>query len=114
MRRHCGANAENTKRSSSGRAWPIAGAIVTHPKPLILVVDDDAQVRRLVRSILRSDTFRLIEVATGLEGLGQAKACQPDVVLVDLALPDMDGVEVIRELRKWLGAPILVISGLAD
>jgi two-component system KDP operon response regulator KdpE len=86
---------------------------VTLSKTVVLVVDSDAQARKLVRVILRPDGFRLVEAATGRDALGQAKSYRPDVILVDRALPDMDGVEVIGELRKWFGAPILVISDMA-
>jgi two-component system KDP operon response regulator KdpE len=87
---------------------------MTLARSLVLVIDDDASMRKLVRRILRADAFRLIESATGLEGLGRASAERPEVILVDRVLPDMDGVEVIEELRKRSSAPIVVISSLAQ
>jgi two-component system KDP operon response regulator KdpE len=83
------------------------------PKPLVLVTDDDTQVRRLIRVILGSAAFRLIEANTGREALREARTHGPDVILLDLALRDMPGVSVIRRLRQWYAEPILVISASA-
>lgn len=79
-------------------------------KPLVLVVDDEPQMRRFVRLALSSRGYRIIEAATGNEGLRQATAYTPDVVLLDLGLPDMDGIEIVKLLREWSAMPIIVIS----
>jgi two-component system, OmpR family, KDP operon response regulator KdpE len=83
---------------------------MTLPKPLVLVADDDPQVRKLIRVILRSGPFRLIEASTGREALRQARTRRPDVILLDLALPDIQGISLIRQLRQWFAEPILVLS----
>jgi two-component system KDP operon response regulator KdpE len=79
-------------------------------KPLVLVIDDEPQMRRFVRLALSSRGYRIIESATGNEGLQQATAYTPDVVLLDLGLPDIDGIEIVKMLRGWSTMPILVIS----
>src|SRR5262245_8355041 len=76
----------------------------------ILVVDDEPQIRRAVRNALSGLAERVIEAATGSEGIDAAAAERPTLVVLDLNLPDMDGVRVCRELRKWSTAPILVLS----
>jgi len=76
----------------------------------VLVVDDEEQIRRALRSILRTRGYRVTEAATGEAALVAAIDDPPDLVILDLMLPDMDGIEVCRELRTWLAAPILVLS----
>ncbi len=83
---------------------------MSEPKPTILVIDDEPQMRKLVRLTLSSHDYRVVEAATGAEGLLQASAHTPDLVLLDLGLPDMDGLEVARRLREWSAVPILVLS----
>lgn len=78
--------------------------------PLLLLVEDDPQVRRFLRTSLPPQGYQLIEAETGREGVALAAQYLPDVVLLDLGLPDMDGVEVIGQLRAWSTVPILVIS----
>ncbi|HET9299353.1 MAG TPA: response regulator [Candidatus Polarisedimenticolaceae bacterium] len=80
------------------------------PEPLVLVVDDEPQLRRFLRASLPAQGYRLIEAATGEEALREAAARAPDLVLLDLGLPDLDGVEVTRRLREWSAAPILVLT----
>jgi two-component system KDP operon response regulator KdpE len=79
-------------------------------KPLVLVIEDEPQMARFVRLALSSRGYRVIESATGNEGLQQATAYTPDVVLLDLGLPDIDGIEIVKLLRGWSTMPILVIS----
>ena len=79
-------------------------------KRTILVIDDEPQIRRVVRNALASDDSRVIEAATGAEGLDLAAAEQPDLVVLDLGLPDRSGIEVCRDLRSWSNAPVLVLS----
>ena len=79
-------------------------------KGLILLIEDDTQMQRLLRIILQGHGFSLIESPTGQEGLMQAATRSPDIVLLDLGLPDIDGLEVTRRLREWSDVPIIVIS----
>ena len=79
-------------------------------EPLVLVVDDEPQLRRFLRASLPAQGYRLVEAATGEEALREAAARAPDLVLLDLGLPDLDGVEVTRRLREWTAAPIVVLS----
>jgi two-component system KDP operon response regulator KdpE len=76
----------------------------------VLVVDDEDQIRRALRSILRTRDFKVTEAATGQEALLAAIDEPPDLVILDLMLPDITGIEVCRELRSWLAAPILILS----
>jgi two-component system KDP operon response regulator KdpE len=76
----------------------------------VLVVDDEEQIRRALGSILRSRHYDLEMAATGQEGLIKAIDKPPDIVILDLGLPDMNGIEVCRELRSWTGVPILILS----
>ncbi len=79
-------------------------------KELILLIEDEPQMRRFLRITLQSHGYRLVEAATGQEGLMQAATRNPDVVLLDLGLPDLDGLEVTARLREWTQTPIVVIS----
>jgi two-component system KDP operon response regulator KdpE len=76
----------------------------------LLVIDDEPQVRRFLRSSLASTDYKLIEAATGEAGLSEAASKHPDVILLDLGLPDVDGIEVTRRLREWTQAPIIILS----
>src|SRR3954471_10470525 len=78
--------------------------------PLLLIVEDDAQMRKFLRAALASHGYRLVEAMDGKEGLTQAAAYNPDLILLDLGLPDIDGLEVTKRLREWASAPIIVIS----
>jgi len=80
------------------------------PAPVVLLVEDDPQIRRFIRATLPSHGLRLLEATTAKEALAQAVTRTPDVVLLDLGLPDADGVEVIQRLREWSAIPIIVIS----
>ncbi len=79
-------------------------------KELILLIEDEPQMRRFLRITLQSRGYRLVEAANGQEGLMQAASRNPDVVLLDLGLPDLDGLEVTKRLREWTHTPIVVIS----
>lgn len=76
----------------------------------ILVIDDEAAIRRFLRSALSSEEFTLHEAESGHSGLAAAAAGRPDVILLDLGLPDLDGIEVIRRIREWSQVPIIVLS----
>jgi two-component system KDP operon response regulator KdpE len=80
------------------------------PAPLVLVVDDEPQVVRFLRATLPTQGYRVIEAATGNQGLVEASTRAPDLILLDLGLPDIDGVEVTRRLREWSRTPIIVLS----
>jgi two-component system KDP operon response regulator KdpE len=79
-------------------------------KPLILLIEDDPQIRRFLRAALAAEDYRLQESITAEEGLAQAASRQPDLILLDLGLPDRDGLEVIEKVREWGKIPILVLS----
>jgi two-component system KDP operon response regulator KdpE len=79
-------------------------------EPLVLVVEDDAQLRRFLRAALTSHAFRLVEAGTVREAEQLATSHNPDVYLLDLGLPDGDGVDLARRLREWTRAPIIVLS----
>lgn len=83
---------------------------MTEPGPLILLVEDEAQMRRFLRVSLGAQGFRLVESETGADAVVQTAARVPDVVLLDLGLPDMDGLEVTRRIREWTLVPIIVLS----
>ena len=80
------------------------------PQPTLLVIEDEQQIRRAVRNALHDITDRVVEVATGREGIDQAAAAMPDLIVLDLGLPDMPGAEVCREVRRWGTMPIVVLS----
>jgi two-component system, OmpR family, KDP operon response regulator KdpE len=83
---------------------------VTGPEPVVVVVDDEPQIRRFIRATLTSQRYRVHEASTGAEGLVEAGTRQPDVMIVDLGLPDMDGLTFITRLREWSQVPIIVVS----
>jgi two-component system KDP operon response regulator KdpE len=79
-------------------------------KPTALIIDDELQIRRLMRVSLESNDYRVIEAANGQEGISAAAQHRPDVVVLDLGLPDMDGVAVLKRLREWSKVPVVVLS----
>jgi two-component system, OmpR family, KDP operon response regulator KdpE len=79
-------------------------------KPLALVIDDELQIRRLLRVCLEANGYRVLEAATGKDGIAEAAQRPPDVVLLDLGLPDMEGVAVLKRLREWSRVPVVVLS----
>src|SRR5215213_3232609 len=78
--------------------------------PAIVVIEDDAQIRRFLRVTLHAQGYRLFEAASGADGLVEVSTRQPDVVIVDLGLPDVDGLDVIRRIREWSPVPVIVLS----
>ncbi len=76
----------------------------------VLVIDDEYQILRALRTILTARQFRVSTASTGEEGLALAAASQPDAIILDLSLPDMDGVEVCKRLREWTHTPVIVLS----
>jgi len=83
---------------------------MAQPLPLVLVVEDEPQMRRFLRTALESHGYRPVEAGTAREGLEQAAGRNPDVILLDLGLPDGDGIDVTRRIRETARTPIIVIS----
>lgn len=78
--------------------------------PRILVIDDELAIRRFLHTVLSCEEFSLHEAENGHAGLASAAAFRPDVILLDLGLPDLDGIEVIKRIREWSPVPIIVLS----
>ena len=78
--------------------------------PTIIIIEDEAQIRRFLRTTLTSEDYQVIEAETGRQGLTEAATRKPDLIILDLGLPDMDGVEVVKELRAWSSVPIIILS----
>ena len=83
-------------------------------KTLILVVEDDAPIRNLITTTLKTHDYKYIVAANGENAIMEASSHNPDIVLLDLGLPDIDGVEVIRRIRSWSNMPIIVISARSE
>ncbi|MGA4636778.1 response regulator [Pseudomonas solani] len=83
---------------------------MTTNQPTLLVIDDEAQIRKFLRISLAAQGYKVLEAANGSEGLAQAALARPDLVVLDLGLPDMDGKTVLAELREWSTVPVLVLS----
>jgi len=83
------------------------------PPATILIVEDDAGIRRFLRASLGAEGHRVVESATGRRGAIDARTHTPDLAIVDLALPDVDGVEVVRSIRAWSPMPVVVLSARA-
>jgi two-component system KDP operon response regulator KdpE len=80
----------------------------------IIVIEDEAQIRRFLRTALEAEGCAVFEAATAARGLIDAGTRKPDLVVLDLGLPDRDGVEVVRDIRNWSGMPILILSARSD
>ena len=80
------------------------------PRASLLVIEDEPQLRRYLRATLSAHGYRLEEAPDGATGLRMAAAIRPDAVLLDLGLPDMDGLEVLRRLREWTNVPVIILS----
>ena len=78
--------------------------------PTVLVIDDEPQIRRVVRNAFKDSGARVLEAATASQGIDLAAAERPDLIVLDLGLPDLPGVDVCREIRRWSVSPILVLS----
>jgi two-component system KDP operon response regulator KdpE len=79
-------------------------------KPVALIIDDEVQIRRLLRVVLEGENYQVHEAETGQQGLMEIASRRPDVILLDLGLPDSDGLEVLKRLREWSEAPVLILS----
>lgn len=76
----------------------------------ILVIDDESQIRRLLRVALTGHGYEVSEAASGQDGLNEAAVYRPDLIILDLGLPDIDGLEVVRRLREWSKTPVIILS----
>jgi two-component system, OmpR family, KDP operon response regulator KdpE len=79
-------------------------------KPVVLVIDDEIQIRRLLELTLKSEGYRVLLADTAQEGLRRAETERPELILLDLGLPDMDGLEVLQRVRSWSAMPVLIVS----
>jgi len=84
--------------------------MTTPTKPRLLIIDDEVQIRRLLQVTLEEGGFDVREADTGRLGLSEAAALQPEAIILDLGLPDMDGLDVLRRLREWTQTPVLVLT----
>lgn len=83
-------------------------------KPLILVVEDDPSVRNLITTTLKTNDYRYVVAPNGSAAIMEATSHNPEIILLDLGLPDMDGVQVIQTVRSWSNVPIIVISARSE
>lgn len=79
-------------------------------KTIALVIDDEPQIRRLLRVTLEGNGYQVVDAANGQEGLVQAAQCRPNVIVLDLGLPDLDGIAVLKRLREWSRVPVIILS----
>jgi len=79
-------------------------------KPVVVVIDDEVQLRRLLRVSLEANGYKVFEAADGQRGLEEVAARKPDLVVLDLGLPDMEGVDVLLRLREWSSVPVIILS----
>src|SRR5690348_13079537 len=96
--------------SSDSRPVSPGETPVSHQGPVVLVIEDEPEIRRFLRASLLGQGYRLVEATTGQEGLQAAETRQPELIILDLGLPDMDGLEIIRQLRSWTSVPLVVVS----
>lgn len=78
--------------------------------PRVLVVDDELQIRRFLRIALEANGYRVFEVSNGRDALQEAARLRPDLIILDMGLPDMDGLEILNRLREWLPTPVIILS----
>lgn len=83
-------------------------------KPFILIVEDDSAVRNLISTTLKMQNYKFHTASTGQQALMEAISHKPDIILLDLGLPDMDGVDIIKQVRSWSNLPIIVISARSE
>lgn len=87
---------------------------MTELRPGVLVIEDEPEIRRFLRAALGAEGYRVVESPTGRRGAIDAGTHKPDIAIVDLGLPDIDGVEVIRRIREWSSMPVIVLSARAQ
>ena len=83
---------------------------MANPNPVVVVIEDDPPIRRFLRTGLGTHGFEVFEAGSGEQGLIEAGIRKPDLIILDLGLPDMDGVEVVKSVREWSGMPIIILS----
>ncbi len=83
---------------------------MANPKPVVVVIEDDPPIRRFLRTGLSTHGFIVFEADNGRQGIVEAGVRKPDLIILDLGLPDVDGVEVIRAIREWSAMPIIILS----
>ncbi|MEO8203677.1 MAG: two-component system response regulator KdpE [Betaproteobacteria bacterium] len=83
---------------------------MTSVRPVVVVVEDEPQIQRFLKTSLEANEFTVHQSATGKQGLVECATRRPEVVILDLGLPDMDGIEFIRQLREWSSVPVIVLS----
>src|SRR5689334_11471212 len=83
---------------------------MAEPRPTILAIEDEASLQKFFRVTLEGQNYKVIQATRGEEGLRHAATAQPDLIILDLGLPDLDGVEVTKRLRQWTGTPIIIVS----
>jgi two-component system KDP operon response regulator KdpE len=101
----------STSRVSSSPVQPRMKRAVT---PLVLLAESDSRMRAYLRSVLSDQRMRVVEADTGTQGLAQATAYNPDIVILDFGLPDLNGIQVTTKLRSWSDAPIFILSRPED
>ena len=84
------------------------------PNPVALLIDADTPTRKLLRVVLEPHRYKVFEAGNGETGTKEVVACRPDVIILDLYLPDIDGLTVLKRLREWNRAPVLILSGEDD
>lgn len=87
---------------------------MTNLNPVIVLIEDDPPIRRFLRTGLRTQDFTIYEAATGKQGIIEAEVRKPDLIILDLGLPDMDGVAVIKAIRSWSTVPIIILSARSN
>jgi two-component system, OmpR family, KDP operon response regulator KdpE len=87
---------------------------MSDPHPIVVLIEDEPQMRRFLRAVLPSQGIELFEADTGQRGLVEIGLRRPDVVVLDLGLPDIGGVEVVRRLREWSEVPVIILSARSD
>jgi two-component system, OmpR family, KDP operon response regulator KdpE len=87
---------------------------MSEPRPVVVLIEDEPQIRRFLRTVLPEHGYVLFEAETGKQGLVEAAVRKPDVIVLDLGLPDMDGVDVVGRLREWTQVPVIVLSARAQ
>jgi two-component system, OmpR family, KDP operon response regulator KdpE len=83
---------------------------VAEPLPVVLLIEDEPQMRRFLRAALGNESYTLVEATTVRDGLAQSAGRNPDIILLDLGLPDGDGIDLTRRIREWSRTPVIVIS----
>jgi len=87
---------------------------MSDPHPIVVLIEDEPQIRRLLRTVLPAQGIELFEAESGSKGLVEVGTRRPDVVILDLGLPDIGGVEVVKRLREWTEVPVIILSARTD